>query len=326
MSSPFVRTWLKHLVGPSDKERPRRRNTSRLRLEELESRTLLSAGSLDTTFGIGGRVVTDFGAAEQARAVAIQPNDDKIVVAGVTDAGGGENFALARYNPDGTPDLTFSFDGKVATDFFGGNDEANAVAIQSDGKIVVAGFATSPPDNIEINALARYNGNGTLDLTFGHNGIVTGLLRGGSLIAGHWNALTILSNGQILVAGVTGSVFGPRQSFELARYNSGGSLDLSFGPNGDGEVSTYFFPDAEAHDLAIQADGKIVVVGNNTAVPEVDLARYSRDGILDPTFGQGGQLTTQLNAGIKKLWANGTIARLQKKWFNLDFSKLPDLK
>src|SRR5262249_33782591 len=97
------------------------RRRTRLQLEPLESRCLLSAGSLDTTFGVGGQVVTDFGGFDQANAVAIQPNDDKIVVAGVTDTGGGgENFALARYNPDGTPDLGFSFDGKVATDFFGG--------------------------------------------------------------------------------------------------------------------------------------------------------------------------------------------------------------
>src|SRR5205823_3514585 len=115
------------------KRRSQRKQGFRPSLEVLETRTLLSAGSIDATFGSGGKVVTDMGANSEAIAVTVQPKDDKIVVAGYTAAGGG-NFALARYNPTGALDTSFSFDGKVTTDFFGYADGAKAVAVQNDGK------------------------------------------------------------------------------------------------------------------------------------------------------------------------------------------------
>ena len=129
----------------------------------------VDAGDLDTGFSFDGLVRTDIGSGKEAvRGVAIQ-DDGRIVAAG---AFGTAEFAVARYNANGSPDLGFSGDGKVITDF-GGWDEGEAVAIQDDGKIVVAG---SSDDLDGVNdgdfAVARYNPNGSLDTSFSGDGKV----------------------------------------------------------------------------------------------------------------------------------------------------------
>src|SRR5712691_1227384 len=135
------------------------------RLESLESRCLLSAGSLDTSFDTDGIVTTPFGtSADEARAVAVQ-SDGKIVVAGRATIGSTFDFALARYNADGSLDTSFGTGGKVTTAIGTSTDEAYAIALQSDGKIVVGGRATIG-SNFDF-ALARYNTDGTLDTSFG---------------------------------------------------------------------------------------------------------------------------------------------------------------
>src|SRR5262249_16748710 len=135
-------------------------------------RTLLSPGDLDRTFGVGGLVTTDFdGRYDAANAVALQP-DGKIVAVGVsTSPVTNFDFALARYNRDASLDQTFGTDGLVSTDFDRGFDIAKAVALQADGKIVVAG-STSRPLNRSAFALARYQPDGHLDATFGVGGRV----------------------------------------------------------------------------------------------------------------------------------------------------------
>src|SRR5262249_17951851 len=129
-----------------------------------------TGGSLDTTFGSGGTITTDFaGNPDQASAVALQ-RDGKIVVVGETNAFRGlgvEDFALARYNTRGSLDTSFGSAGKVTTDFAGGPDRAFGLAIQSDGKIVAAGYAGFR------FALVRYSTDGSLDAGFGIGGKVT---------------------------------------------------------------------------------------------------------------------------------------------------------
>ncbi|MFH1140349.1 MAG: delta-60 repeat domain-containing protein, partial [Chloroflexota bacterium] len=129
-------------------------------------------GSLDTSFGTGGKVTTDFGGNSHGLSVAIQ-GDGRIVVSGNAVVGSPSDFALARYNANGSLDTTFGAGGKVTTDFggAGGADSGNSVAIQSDGRIVVAGFSNAGGFN--DFALARYNANGILDTTFGTGGKVT---------------------------------------------------------------------------------------------------------------------------------------------------------
>jgi uncharacterized delta-60 repeat protein len=165
-------------------------------------------GSLDSTFGDGGKVTTNFlsssGDGDAAYDLVIQP-DGKIVAAGR----GGNRFALARYNADGTPDATFSSDGKVMTNFTGRPEFARGVAIQATGKIVAAGVAAGR------FALARYNSDGTLDATFSGNGKVTTDFtpyRDGA------SDLALQAGGKIVLAGYAGKS-DPR--FALARYRGG---------------------------------------------------------------------------------------------------------
>ena len=209
-------------------------------------------GSLDSTFH-GGRFITNFpGGGSWAGAVAIQ-SDEKIVIAGVLYAGNNWDFALARYNTDGTLDSTFGTAGKVTTDFYGGKDYASGLAIQLDGKIVAAGVVDGVMGDKDF-ALARYNIDGTLDTNFGINGKVTTDFYGSDDEA---YALVIQFDEKIVVAG-SAEDSSPSTNFALARYNSDGSFDSAFG--NAGRIISYFSGHSEAKALAIQFDGKIVVL------------------------------------------------------------------
>src|SRR5262249_60035871 len=123
-----------------------------------------------TSFGNRGKVTTDFGSATESAYGVVLQGDGKIVLVGFV-ASSTKDFALARYNANGTLDTGFGSGGKVTTDFSSSNDIAYAVVLQSDGKIVVAGSATGPSTADDF-ALARYNGNGSLDTSFGAGGKV----------------------------------------------------------------------------------------------------------------------------------------------------------
>ncbi len=289
---------------------------ARLRVERLEERTLLSTGALDPTFGTGGLVTTDFGGdGDVARAVVLQAHG-KIVVAG--EAYGAStylDFALARYNADGSPDPTFGSGGRVTTNFGGFSmDRLYAVAIYplsdplNGGKIVAAG--STDLNGRHDFALARYNADGSLDPTFGTGGKVITDFSGDGDYA---HAVTLQSDGKIVVAGETTSGTG-NHDFGLARYNADGSLDPTFGTGG--KVTTDFFRDVDsASGLALQADGKIMVAGfasrplAYTSTSDFALARYDTSGNLDATFGSGGKVTTDF--GSTTAWAKANSLALQ---------------
>ncbi len=246
-----------------------------------------TAGNLDTS-GFGaplGYVTTNFSISNFGESTAIQP-DGKIVVAGRTNNGSDTDFAMARYNPDGSLDISFDGDGKVTTDF-GSDDYCYDIALQSDGKIVVAGYVIdSSGDNF---ALARYNTNGSLDTSFDGDGIVTTDFG----FYDHGYAIALQPNGKIVVAGdvvnpITGS------DFAVARYNPDGSLDISF--DSDGKVTTNFGYTDFGYDIALQSDGKIVVAGSayNGSNYDFTLICYNPDGSLDATFGGDGLVTTDI--------------------------------
>jgi uncharacterized delta-60 repeat protein len=251
-------------------------------------------GSPDHSFGSpNGNVQTDFSSSTDGiRAIAIQP-DGKIVAAGYTYTRPGSDFALARYNPDGTLDATFGNGGKVSTVFFGGPDTVHAIAIQPDGKIVVAGDVT-PASGGSLFGLARYNPNGSLDPTFGSGGRVTTAFSGSNDSA---HAVFILPGGQILAAGH--GLNGNRNDFFVARYDSNGNLDPTFG-NGGKAVAAIPGTDELSTGAALHPDGRIVVCGETSSGPPFSnfaLVRFNRDGSLDPTFGNGGFVSTSF-AGI----------------------------
>jgi uncharacterized delta-60 repeat protein len=244
-------------------------------------------GALDGSFGDSGLVQTDFGDTSAVNAVTLQP-DGKIIAAGFTrTAGAGAEFALARYKPNGSLDPTFGSAGRAETSIGTAQYAAiNAVALQRDGRIVVAGYAgtTSGGDNSDTAdfALARYLPNGSLDTTFGNGGTVITNLSGDDFAA----AVLVQSDGKIVAVGGSEDPRGYGSDFALARYLPDGALDSSFG-NG-GTVLTVF-PEggayAEAASAVLQLDGKIVAAGYAYGF---GLARYNADGSLDKTFGAGG--------------------------------------
>jgi len=244
---------------------------------------------LDTSFGTGGKVITDFGGYNDfAHGVVVQP-DGKIVAAGMTTSNQGTEFALARYNSDGTLDRIFGSGGTVTTNFFGATDVAFAVALQTDGKIVAAGVTH---DGLNTIALARYNSDGTLDAGFGTGGKVTDNFAGVGAVA---FAVAAQPDGKVVVAGWANIAGGA--DFALVRYNSNGTLDASFGTSG--KVTTKF-PDSQGSSLAsvfsvaVQPDGKIVAAGDARINGGYDfvLARYNSNGTLDASFGTGGRVIT----------------------------------
>ncbi len=246
-----------------------------------------SAGDLDHSFGGTGKVVTDLGMDDHGYAVAVQANGKVVVVGDRGNLGQGgsvQDFAVVRYTVTGTLDTTFGGgDGRVTTGF-GGDDLAQAVAIQPNGKIVVAGTSWTSTARF---ALARYNANGTLDTTFGGGDgkVTTSFPEGDAQALG----VAIQSNGRIVVAG---TVRDADYDFALARYTAGGSLDTSF--SGDGRLTTSFGKDEEAAAVAIDpTDQRIVAVGwtghiVDDGVGNFAFARYTSSGALDTSFGAAG--------------------------------------
>jgi uncharacterized delta-60 repeat protein len=289
------------------------RTTRRLRaaLEALESRALLTAGTLDTTFGGTGTVLGSRGV---DTAVLVQPADGKIVTAGYSpDASGHNEFTLARYNPDGTADNGFGVGGRVVTSVAGDGSQIHSAVLQSDGKIVAVGEAFIPPSNKfgtakdEI-AVVRYTAGGALDTTFGgtrnKNGTVSNAgevflsFGSGKDVATAVALETVNNTTKIVVAGWTNSVTG-HPEIVLARFNSDGSPDTTFGTHGTVVTA---IPNSSiapsAYAVAVQSDGRIVVAGgtNGPGPYPAFLARYNVSGSLDSTFGTNGLVLAQLTS------------------------------
>ena len=215
-----------------------------------------SDGTLDTTFDGDGMTITDIiGRVDGASAVLVQP-DGKIVAGGYTNVRWGtEDFALVRYNSDGTLDASFGTGGKVVTDFNANSthDAINDLALQTDGKIVAVGKSNTWNDNPNTASIGivRYNADGTLDTTFGTNGKVSTDFGG----PGNSAAKTAIdSNGGIVV-----TAQGPR--YLVASYRPDGTLDPAFDSDGWVSLAVRNAND-KARGLALQSDGKIVVVGD----------------------------------------------------------------
>jgi uncharacterized delta-60 repeat protein len=243
-------------------------------------------GSLDSSFDNDGRVATNFpGASAYAHAIAIYPSGS-IVAVGNATTGTNSNFAIVRYNPNGSLFTTFGGGGMVTIDFIGLNDYARDVAIQADGKIVAVGTADLGVVYEDEFALVRLNVNGTLDTTFGGDGKVETDFFGNSDRA---YGVAIQGDGKIVAAGSVVDWDGANIDFGLARYHTGGALDSSFGTPGPGRVSVDFDGDLDAaYDVAIQPDGKIVAVGESYENTYnnwrgIGLARFLSSGAPTPT-------------------------------------------
>ncbi|MEW8048125.1 MAG: DUF4347 domain-containing protein, partial [Candidatus Thiodiazotropha sp.] len=238
-------------------------------------------GSLDSGFGGGdGIVATDIlGSIDNSAAVMIQP-DGKILVGGRAFDGVDYLFALVRYNSDGSLDSGFGGgDGIVTTSLDGvSHGMIKTISLQGDGKIVVGG------DWDNQLTVARYNSDGSLDTSFSGNGWVSTDFTG-SLEFGYETA--IQPDGKILLSGYSYDL-----GFLLVRYNSDGTLDTSFG-GGDGKLSTLVGTSSTAVDMALLADGKIMVAGySSSGDTDITVVRYNSDGTLDSSFGGGDGIVT----------------------------------
>jgi len=247
-----------------------------------------SNGSLDTGFDGDGKVTTDFGFDDHGNSVAVQANG-KILVTGSSNG----NFALVRYNSNGSLDTSFDGDGKVTTDF-GFDDYGNSVTVQTNGKILVAG--TEITDNGRAIALVRYRSNGSLDASFDGDGKVTTDFS----FYNEGQSVIVQVDGKILVAGT--SQDSQDYDFALVRYNSNGSLDTSF--DGDGIVTTDFGNDL-GQSVTLQADGKILVAG--TSDGDFALVRYNSNGSLDTSFNGNGIVTASLGSGGYEVGESVTV-------------------
>lgn len=255
-------------------------------------RRYLADGSLDASFGSGGVVDTDFAAgADVATSVALQA-DGRIVVAGLARIGAGNDFAVARYNADGTPDTSFGTGGKVTTDIAGGSEGAPSLALQPDGKIVIAGRFGSG-NTTSGAAVVRYNSDGSPDTGFGVGGKVTIT---GSVTA---DAMALQPDGRILVAGSVDAGTS-NSAFAVMRLLADGSVDAGFGTatlrffnGGNGSIG---------RNVAVQADGRIVLVGEaasgGSSTFDMAVARFDANGRLDATFGTGGSVVVDFFANF----------------------------
>jgi uncharacterized delta-60 repeat protein len=257
-------------------------------------------GQLDGSFAAGGKLTTDFTspARNPAVAVATLAFGDQLVLESHGD-GNSERFAVVRYRPDGQLDTDFADNGAAYLSFGGLFNHPTAMAVRSDGTIAVAGYAYGGQFSNTVAVLALLNADGTPRAGFGNNGQAI-YTQGDNQFAA--NAVAFQGD-KILVAGGTSG------AFFAARYRADGTLDQSFGTGG--VVRTEFTPNAfglglttRANDIAVQDDGKFVLVGVDGKATDFDIspqnvfaiARYTPDGQLDPSFGAGGRVTLSVNA------------------------------
>jgi uncharacterized delta-60 repeat protein len=250
-----------------------------------------SDGSFDTSFGDGGKVVADLARHKEAWEYFfnVEIQGGKILAVGGVEQ---RRVMLARYDSLGNPDTSFGNGGVTITNLVAGEEEVDAVAIQGNGKIVVAGSS-----NFHDFLIARFTPFGTVDTSFSVDGVqTTRFVEGASGAVG----LAIQSDGRIVAAGGAGGVFA------LARYRRHGRLDATFGDGG--KVTTRFGSGrAQASGVLIQSDGKIVATGSRgkRGVSSMfALARYRRGGHLDPSFGADGRVATRFVAGPAIAWTS----------------------
>ncbi len=265
-------------------------------IESSEPRLLLTAGALDPSFGTDGIATVNFGGDDYIHghnSLAVQP-DGRIVMSGSTSSTGSGDFALARFLPAGTLDPSFGTAGRVTSDV-GGNDFAPHVILQPDGRIIAVGRSEVIGNtHVRDSAMVRYNFDGTLDATFGTGGIVKMSFHPG---LDQFNGAALQSDGKIVTAVLAG-FFGTPDNMLIARFNTDGTLDGTFGIGG---IATIDFGSTSEfiYGIAVQpADDKIVAVGKAPGVFGADMAvaRLTASGILDTTFNGDGKAL--VNHGI----------------------------
>ncbi len=246
-------------------------------------------GTLDSDFSSDGKLTLAFNSSTNniATCMVIQPNQ-KIIVAGTYFDGPKFNVAVARINEDGTLDGTFGTGGKFTTSYTLGDAKVNAMALQPDGKILLAGSWYGLLAQ-ETFLIGRLNANGTPDSTFGSTGFITTAINARSVVY----ALAMQSDSLIVAGGYSVGNGAPYKDFTLVRYKPNGVIDSSF--NVDGIVTTDFYGwDDYAKAVTVTSGNKIIVAGNcSKSVGGWDnfaVAKYNYDGTLDVNFAGNGKV------------------------------------
>lgn len=235
---------------------------------------------LDASFGLNGKVAVELGGRSSGHAVLVQP-DGKILIAGSSSQNNTLNSSLLRFNPDGTLDPSFNGDGTVTTSLSAGDNEALALGLLSDGRIVTAGYAHNGRDR--DLAVICYRPDGQLDRTFGDEGVVlTSIGNGNEEIT----AMTVSPSDMITVAGSTEGTGG--RILVVARYTAQGEPDDGFGEQGVSLIAVG--EDASAEGILERRDGALVLSGSYTEKENSSamLVGLHADGTIDAGFGEQG--------------------------------------
>ena len=256
-------------------------------------------GTYDSSFSSDGKLIFSFGAGigSKINKLLLQP-DGKIIAIGQAYNGVDYDFGMARFNTDGSIDVTFGTAGKTLVNIGPANDFGQDAALQSDGRILVCGYSNnSLGDSFSI---IRLNNDGTLDTSFATNGKIYYNIPGKSYCVAE--SIALQTDGKIIVAGHADG------DFAVLRYTTNGTLDTGFGNSG---YSTTDFGNSQdkSYAIAIQNDNKIILAGHgyeagNTGLFHAAMARYDANGNLDNTFSSDGKMVLPMaiyNDGIKSM-------------------------
>jgi uncharacterized delta-60 repeat protein len=258
---------------------------------QMISTRMLANGTMDSSYGNGGWVVVNINGSSAGNAIVLQPNG-KIILAGTGNGNGALNFAAARLNPNGSLDTSFGYGG-VATVPIGPEAIANAVSLQSDGKIVLGGMAYVGHNAF---AAARLNASGSIDTSFGTGGVTT-LAQD----AAAWG-MVLQADGKLVLGGEA-SINGT-EGYMAARLLANGAVDSTYGQNG--VVTIQIGVKAMGDAIALQSDGKVILAGSaytNTMIAAT--VRLNTNGTFDQSFGTGGISSVQEWNGVNAVTVDG---------------------
>lgn len=251
--------------------------------------------TLDTSFGVNGKVINSFAPQNDGLNSLLIQNDGKIIVSGLQDYSLSGNVFISRFNIDGTLDNSFGVNGYVLTQLVSETGGSCIIKLQNDGKILITG-SKSPSVNSSFFDFAtmRYNSDGTIDTSFGINGlVVTDLFATGDFS----NAIDVQSDGKIIVAGST--YVGTKTVPSILRYLNNGTLDTSFGTNGKALLGLFDPNNSESTAcIKVLSDNSIILGIFTSALETLEdylnfgVIKVTNNGLLDSTFGTNGHVLT----------------------------------